>query len=132
MAEYTSIYDRYNERLTADQPYVDTCIIAIQNQIDTTIANNEVYDFNFDLTPYIGTLDINTQIRIKDRVIFIFRNLGIGCFILYTGSQSTPNITSTNAVNFATNFNSQYISVSLVLKIRWFVRQDTEFAKSYV
>lgn len=132
MAEYTSIYDRYNERLTADQSYVDGCINAIQNQIDLTIANNEVYDFNFDLTPYIGTLDINTQIRVKDRVIFIFRNLGIGCFILYTGSQSTPNVTSTNVVNFATNFNSQYISVSLVLKIRWFVRQDTEFAKSYV
>ncbi len=31
MAEYTSIYDRYNERLTADQPYVDNCINAIQN-----------------------------------------------------------------------------------------------------
>lgn len=125
------IYDLYNERLTADQSYVDSCVTAIKAQIATTVSNNEVYDFNFDLTPYIGTLDLASQIRIKDRIIYTFRVIGIGCFILYSANQ-VPNVTSSNVQPFAINFNSQYITNSLVLKIRWFVRNDTEFAKSYV
>lgn len=132
MINLTSIYDRYNERLTADQSYVETCVNAIQTQITNTVSSNGTYDFDFDLTPYIGTIDLASQIRIKDRIIFTFRNLGIGCFILYSGTANTPNVTSSNGQPYAINFNSQYISTSLVLKIRWFVRNDTEFGKSYV
>lgn len=132
MAEYTSIYDRYNISLTTDQPHVDDCMNAIQSQMDSTIAQNLPSYFDFDLTPFIGTLDIPSQIRIKDRIIFNFRTLGIGCFIMFSGTVNVPNVTSTNSVSYAINFNSQYISTSLVLRIRWFVRNDTEFGKSYV
>jgi hypothetical protein len=126
------IYDLYNTQLTTDQPYVDTCVSAIKTQIASTVAANGVYDFNFDLTPYIGSLDIPSQIRIKDRIIFTFRAIGIGCFLLWTGTAQTPNITSSSYQPWGINFNSQYITTSLVVKVRWFVRNDTEFGKSYV
>jgi hypothetical protein len=132
MSEYSSIYDRYNAILASDQPYVDTCVTAIQAQIDTTIAAKQKFSFPFDLSPYIGSIDQASQIRIKDRIIFTFRELGIGCFILYTGTMSIPNVTSSNTQPFAINFNSEYINTSLVLLIRWFIRNDTEFGKSYV
>lgn len=127
---FTDIYDLYNQRLTADQPYVDSCVSAIKTQIETYTNTYQLFYFDFDLTDLIGSLDVDTQIRIKDQIIFTLKNIGIRCYLLYTGVTNTPG--TPNYQPYAINFNSKYITVSLLLHVEWFIRNDREFMKAYV
>jgi|SRR6185369_12750567 len=129
-----SIYDLYNDQLVIDQPYVDSCINLIETQITYQIAHNLEYRFTIDLTDTIGTLDMASQIRIKDQVTFYFRNKGIRTYIIYIAQNqsASPNITSSNGYPFAVNFNSQYVTNSNIIQVEWFIRDNREFAKAYV
>lgn len=131
MANTDSIYALYNDKLTVDQSYVDTIVTAIKAEIATTTAAEETNTFDFDLTSYIGTLQLDQQIRIKDQIIYFFRQIGFRSYIVYNNA-NTPNVTMSNNFDFAVNFNSKYVTNSLIIRIEWFVRNDREFMKAYV
>lgn len=131
MANSDSIYDLYNDKLTVDSSIVSTCVSAIKAQITSTTATEQTNTFDFDLTPYIGSLEEEQQIRIKNSIIYYLRNIGFRSYIAYNQA-NTPNVSSSYSLPLALNFNSEYVTNTMIIRIEWIIRKDTEFMKSYV
>lgn len=114
---FENIYDLYNDTLDADKPLVDQVITEIKSEIETKTLENLEYSFDFDLRAF-EYLDEDDEpitpenkqlIRIRDQVQFILRAIGIRC--------SIPRITSEEG--------------DIILSIKWFIRNDREFMKTY-
>jgi hypothetical protein len=131
MANVDSIYTLYNDKLNTDKTLVNTIITAIKTLISSTADAETSNTFDFDLTSYLTALELEQQIRIKDNVIYYLRNIGFRSYMAYNSS-NTPDVNSSFDFGIALNFNSEYITNSMILRIEWVVRKDTEFMKSYV
>jgi hypothetical protein len=85
MADFTNIYDIYNQMIELDKPYVDSCIDAIKLQISDAIDDVEIeeyaFDFDFDNTS-IKDLPAIQKDRIKGRVQYYMRAIGVQFYSL--------------------------------------------------
>ena len=73
---FNSIHEIYNQQLLLDKPYVDSCVEHIKEEIETNVVENVMY-FTVNLSSLLEELTTIQKLRIKDQVIYLFRNMGI-------------------------------------------------------
>lgn len=119
--EDLSTISLYNATLKNDKQYIDQCVVAISSEIQNHIDNELDPSFNIDLTSILGTLSVQQQNRIKDEIIYHFRNLGIRVVSSYL---YVPSVVETN--------NNDSLNADLTLHVSWFIRDAREYMKTYV
>lgn len=120
------IYDMWNERLVADQYFVETIIASIKFNIWYNVQNQLNNWFIYDCDEWLINQDQNTKLRVIDQVIKYFRSRGIRIYV-----NNTFHFAGDPTVYPGAMFNSDY-ALSTVVKVEWLIRQGTEYMKSYV
>jgi len=122
----TNIYEIYNERLVADQPFVDTICASINFQIYYHISEGLEYKFLYDADEWMENQEMLQKLRVIDQVIKYFRSRGIRCYV-----DNTYHFNSDTTIIQGAGFLYP-TSFSTVLKVQWFVRQGQEYMKAYL
>jgi len=120
------IYELYNERLVADQPFVDTIVNSIKFQIYYHIQESLEYYFLYDCQEWLENQDMLQKLRIIDQVILHFRSRGVRVYVdnTYKFNSDTTQIQGAS-FNYPTSF-------STILRVEWIVRQGREYMKAYL
>jgi len=122
----TDIYELYNERLVADQPFVDCIVASISYDIYYNISEGLQSYFLYDTAEWIGNQSNEQKVRVIDQVILYFRSRGIRCYLdnWYKFNYNTSQIPMASE-------NSNRAPVT-ILKVEWLVRQSQEYMKAYL
>lgn len=120
------IYELYNERLIADQPFVDTIIASIKFEMYYNIQEGLDYWFLYDADEWLINQDNKQKVRVIDQVIKHFRSRGIRVYIdnTFKFNYDTTQITGAG-------FNTG-TAPNTVMRVEWIVRNGQEYMKAYL